>query len=118
MKKIFTNSIAKFLFRWIHPDIGVSVAQCFSMKNKLLSGVDDIEYKGEDKEWLVQYAKEKLNQDNFQFFVFGHRHLPLNIKLSNEAIYINLGDWISYYSYAEFDGNVLELKYYNKVLKE
>jgi len=117
MKKIFTNSIAKFLFSWVHPDIGVSVAQYFSMKNKLLSGVDDIEFKGDDNEWLVQYAKEKLNQDNFQFFVFGHRHLPLNIKLSDKATYINLGDWISYYSFAEFDGNILELKYHNKVLK-
>ena len=118
MKKIFTNSIAKFLFRWIHPDIGVGIAQYFSMKNKLLSGVDDIEFKGDDNEWLVQYAKEKLNQDDFQFFIFGHRHLPLDIKLSDKATYINLGDWISYYSFAEFDGSVLELKYHNKVLKE
>jgi UDP-2,3-diacylglucosamine hydrolase len=113
MKKTFTNSISKFLFRWIHPDIGVSIAQYFSMKNKLLSGVDDIEYKGEDNEWLVQYAKKKLNQDDFLFFVFGHRHLPLDIYLSDKARYINLGDWISYYSFAEFDGNILELKYHN-----
>ena len=114
MKKMFRNSISKFFFRWIHPDIGVSMAQYFSMKNKLLSGVDDIEYKGEDNEWLVKYAKRKLTQDNYDFFVFGHRHLPLNIKLSNESSYINTGDWISYYSYAEFDGNKLELKYYKQ----
>jgi UDP-2,3-diacylglucosamine hydrolase len=80
----------------------------------LLSGVDDIKYKGEDNEWLVKYAKRKLTQDNYDFFVFGHRHLPLNIKLSNESSYINTGDWISYYSYAEFDGNKLELKYYKQ----
>ena len=112
MKKVFKNSLSKLAFRWLHPDLGVRVAQYLSTKNKLLSGVDDIEFKGEDNEWLVQYSKKILETETIEFFIFGHRHLPLEIKLSNSSKYINLGDWISYYSYAVFDGYNVELKYF------
>ena len=112
MKKVFKNSFSKFLFRWIHPDIGVRFAQYLSTKNKLLSGVNDIEFKGEENEWLVQYCKKILINEKIEFFIFGHRHLPLDIKISESSKYINLGDWISYFSYAVFDGVDLDLKYY------
>lgn len=112
MKKVFKNSFSKFLFRWIHPDIGVRFAQYLSTKNKLLSGTDDIEYKGEENEWLVQYCKKIILKEKFDFFIFGHRHLPLDINISQSSRYINLGDWISYFSYAVFDGIDLELKFH------
>ena len=112
MKKVFKNSFSKFLFRWIHPDIGVRFAQYLSTKNKLLSGTDDIEYKGEENEWLVQYCKKIILREKFEFFIFGHRHLPLDINISQSSRYINLGDWISYFSYAVFDGIDLELKFH------
>ena len=112
MKKVFKNSLSKFLFGWIHPDIGVRIAQYLSTKNKLLSGVNDIEFKGEENEWLVQYCKKILINEQIEFFIFGHRHLPLDIKISESSKYVNLGDWISYFSYAVFDGIDLDLKYY------
>lgn len=115
MKKVFTNPLSKFLFKWIHPDIGVSLAQYLSTKNKLISGVDDLVYKGDDNEWLVQYAKRKLTEIDYDYFIFGHRHMPLEVTLNNNAKYFNLGDWISYYSYAKFDGNSVELKYFKKL---
>ena len=89
--------------------------QYLSTKNKLISGVDDLEYKGDDNEWLVQYAKRKLTQIEYDYFIFGHRHMPLEVSLNNNAKYFNLGDWISYYSYAEFDGNTVELKYFKNL---
>jgi UDP-2,3-diacylglucosamine hydrolase len=114
MKKVFTNSLCKFMFKWLHPDLGVSLAQYLSTKNKLISGVDDIVYKGDENEWLVQYARKKINEIDYDYFIFGHRHMPLKVNIENRATYYNLGDWISYYSYAEFDGKELELKYYKK----
>ena len=110
MKKLFTNPVAKWFFRWLHPDWGVRLAQYFSVKNRLISGEDDIQFLGEDKEWLVQYAKRKLEQDHYDYFVFGHRHLPLEIDLNGQSTYVNLGDWISYFTYAVFDGDKLSLK--------
>ncbi len=110
MKKVFTNPICKGLFRWLHPDIGVRLAQYLSVKNKLISGDADAQFLGNENEWLVQYAQRKLESRPTDYFVFGHRHLPLEIALNETSAYINLGDWITYYTYAEFDGKELVLK--------
>ena len=110
MKKVFTNPVAKWIFRWLHPDLGVCLAQYLSVKNKLISGDEDIKFLGEDNEWLVQYCKRKLEVKHYDYFVFGHRHLPLEIKVGENATYVNLGDWIGYFTYAEFDGSKLYLK--------
>lgn len=105
MKKMFTNPFCKWLFRWLHPDLGVRLAQHLSVKNKLISGEEDAKFLGEDNEWLVQYAKRKLETRHYDYFIFGHRHLPLNIELNPKSQYINLGDWIKYFTYGKFDGN-------------
>lgn len=112
MKKVFTNGFSKWLFRWLHPDLGVRLAQYFSVKNKLISGEEDIKFLGEDNEWLVQYCKRKEQEKHHDYYIFGHRHLPLEIDLGNNSNYINLGDWISYFTYGEFDGKAFELKTY------
>ncbi len=110
MKKVFTNPFSKWLFRWLHPDIGVRLAQYLSTQNKLISGEEDVVFLGEDKEWLVQHAQDELSVKHYDYFVFGHRHLPLEIKLNNNSTYVNLGDWVSHFTYAVFDGKNLELK--------
>ena len=112
MKKVFTNPFCKWLFRWLHPDFGVRMAQYLSVKNKLISGDDDAKFLGEENEWLVQYCKRKLEDKHRDYFVFGHRHLPMNIDLNQNSKYINLGDWIQYYTYGVFDGETMELKKY------
>ncbi|WP_417885457.1 UDP-2,3-diacylglucosamine diphosphatase [Zunongwangia sp.] len=114
MKKVFTNPFSKWLYRWLHPDIGVPLAQYFSVKNKLISGDDDAKFLGENNEWLVQYCKRKLETKHYDYFLFGHRHLPMEIKLKEDSKYINTGDWINHYTYAEFDGTDLYLKKLNK----
>ena len=112
MKKVFTNPLSKWLYRWLHPDLGVKLAQYLSVKNKLISGDDDIKFLGEDKEWLVQYSRRKLEGEHYDYFIFGHRHLPLEIDLNEKSKYINLGDWVSYFTYGVFDGELFSLKKY------
>jgi UDP-2,3-diacylglucosamine hydrolase len=112
MKKVFTNPVAKWLFRWLHPDLGVRMAQYFSVKNRLISGEADVKFLGVENEWLVQYAKRKLEENHADYFVFGHRHLPLDIDLGKNSRYINLGDWISHFSYGVFDGEHLKLEHF------
>lgn len=110
MKKVFTNPFAKWLYRWLHPDLGVPLAQYFSVKNKAISGEEDVKFLGEEKEWLIQYSKRKLEKRHYDYFVFGHRHLPLDIKLNKNSTYINTGDWINFFTYAVFDGEEIKLK--------
>ena len=102
MKKVFTFPFFKWLFRWLHPDIGVRLGHYFSVKNKLISGDVDARFLGEENEWLAQYCRRKLTEKHYDFFVFGHRHLPLEIELNNNSTYINLGDWIQHFTYGEF----------------
>jgi UDP-2,3-diacylglucosamine hydrolase len=109
MKKVFSSPFFQWLFRWIHPDIGVRIAQYLSVKNKLISGDEDREFLGEDGEWLAQYAKRKLEKTHYDYFIFGHRHLPMTIDLGGGSTYINLGDWISHYTYATYDGQQTKL---------
>ncbi|UJH69204.1 UDP-2,3-diacylglucosamine diphosphatase [Allomuricauda sp. SCSIO 65647] len=110
MKKVFTNPVAQWFFRWLHPDMGVRLAQHLSINNKIISGEADAQFLGEDKEWLVHYCKRKLETKHYDFFVFGHRHLPLEIDLNGKSTYVNLGDWINHFTYAVFDGAQLKLK--------
>ncbi|MDT0606399.1 UDP-2,3-diacylglucosamine diphosphatase [Croceitalea rosinachiae] len=110
MKKVFLNPVSKWLFRWLHPDLGVRLGQYMSVSNKMISGDEDAKFLGEESEWLVQYAKRKLETQHYDYFVFGHRHLPLEIKLNEKSTYINLGDWINYFTYAVFDGEKLSLE--------
>ncbi|MEE1899193.1 UDP-2,3-diacylglucosamine diphosphatase [Flavobacterium rakeshii] len=112
MKKVFTNPFSKWLFRWFHPDLGVKLAQYLSVKNKLISGDADVRFLGQDNEWLVLYSKRKLETKHYDYFVFGHRHLPMTIDLGQNSTYINLGDWIGYFTYGVFDGEKFELKEY------
>ena len=110
MKKVFVHPFSKWLFRWLHPDLGVKLAQYLSVKNKLISGAEDVKFLGEENEWLVQYTKRKLTQKHYDYFVFGHRHLPLQLAVGENSTYVNLGDWIGYFTYGVFDGKKFELK--------
>ena len=116
IKKVFTNPLCQFLFRWLHPDLGTKLATYFSYESRFGNQgkrkEPDAYNVNEDKEWLVQFCREKLKAEHFDYFVFGHRHLPLNIKLTETSRYINTGDWLEFYSYAVFDGEKVEVKYY------
>jgi UDP-2,3-diacylglucosamine hydrolase len=110
MKKVFTFPLFKWFFRWLHPDLGVKLGQYMSVKNKLISGDEDATFLGEENEWLVQYCKSKLTEKHYDYFIFGHRHLPLEVKLQENSMYVNLGDWIQYFTYGEFDVDSFSIK--------
>ena len=86
------------------------MGQHLSVNNKIISGEADAKYLGEDGEWLILYAKRKLETAHYDHFIFGHRHLPLEVRLNERSTYVNLGDWISHYTYAVFDGKKLSLE--------
>lgn len=112
LKKVFTNPICIWLFQWLHPDIGTKIASAWSRNSRKGHALD--KFKGAEKEWLVAYARRKLETAHFDYFIFGHRHIPFEHPLNEQSKFINLGDWISSNSYAVFDGKDLELKYFEK----
>jgi len=113
MKKIFTFPLFKWMFRWFHPDLGVRLGHYMSVKNKLISGDEDAKYLGDENEWLVLYCKQVLKEKHYDYFIFGHRHLPLEIKLQENATYFNLGDWITYFTFGTFENHNFQLTKFN-----
>jgi UDP-2,3-diacylglucosamine hydrolase len=112
LKKIFRNPVCKFLFGIIPPYIGMNIAHYSSRGSRSVTGNNDDKFLGEENEWLIAYCREQLKQKHYDYFIFGHRHLPIDFTLDPQSRYINLGDWIKYFSYAVFDGDKLELQYY------
>lgn len=115
LKKVLQNRFTRWLFGIIHPSWGIALANTFSRSSRIMTSKQT--FLGEDKEWLVQFSKDQLKFQDIDYFVFGHRHLPLDIRLSEKSRYINLGDWLHHYSYAVFDGEEMHLKYYRTEAK-
>ncbi len=110
IKKIFRNKICQWMFGVLHPSWGIGLANYLSRKSRAKTGNSDEIFLGEENEWLAIYSKEILQRQHYDYFIFGHRHLPLDIQLNNNSHYINLGDWITHFTYAIFDGNTVQLK--------
>lgn len=111
LKKIFRNPACKWLFGILPPIMGMGLANYLSRRSRAQTGATEEVFLGEDREWLLIYCKEQLKKENFDFFVFGHRHLPIDYRLDNSR-YINLGDWIRYNTYAVFNGKDITLRSY------
>jgi UDP-2,3-diacylglucosamine hydrolase len=112
IKSIFASKICQWLFARLHPNFGIRVMKYFSKKSRHVN-VDAESFLGEEKEWLVKFANNFIKESEVDYFIFGHRHLPLDILLENKkSRYINLGDWMNHNSYAVFDGEQLEIKFY------
>ena len=114
MKQIFRNRFCQWMFAFLHPAIGIGLANFFSRASRKKTGTADDVFLGDENEWLIIYSREMLAKEHFDYFVFGHRHLPIDHRLSGKSRYINLGDWIKYFSYAEYDGSDVQLKYWTE----
>jgi len=112
LKKVFSGKVSQFLFSWIHPDIGAGIALFFSKKSRLANESKDDIFLGEEKERLIAFCIKALNKKPFDYFIFGHRHLPLYIEIVPGVKYINTGDWVKSYSYAVFNKGQLHLKFF------
>lgn len=108
--RMFHNRFLQRCFRWVHPDWGIRLAHSWSSHSRLENGrIEANRFRGEDQEEIVIFCKNALRQQAFDYFIFGHRHLPLDLPLGGNSRYINTGDWITYCSYATFDGQEVRL---------
>jgi UDP-2,3-diacylglucosamine hydrolase len=113
LRKIFRNPACQWLFSLIPPTIGLGLANGWSGHSRTANTKEEV-FMGVDKEWLAIYAREQLQRKHYDYFIFGHRHLPLNLQVAPDSNYVNLGEWINFSSYAVYDGNALTLNYFEK----
>ena len=111
LKVLFESRLARRLFRYLHPDVGIKLAQMWSQRSRI-SNLEkgEEEFLGDDREWLMHYCREVETQQHHDYYIFGHRHLPLDRPVSENSRYVNLGEWVSAKTYAVFDGVNLQLK--------
>lgn len=110
IKKVFSNPLCIFLFRWIHPDIGISIANFWSRKSRNSNLPKDEIYKGDEHEYLVQFCNDYLKKEKVDLFVFGHRHLVLDMKVGTDSRYVNTGAWFKDPHYLVIDQEGAHLK--------
>lgn len=110
LKVLFESGAARWLFRWLHPDAGIALAQAWSRRSRISNEEKGEEFLGEDREWLMQYCREVEAWQHHDYYVFGHRHLPLDLAVNDRSRYVNLGEWVSARTYAVFDGETLRLE--------
>lgn len=112
IKKLFANPLCQWLFERLHPNFAIRLAHFWSGRSRNADQAAG-KFLGPENEWLITYANKKLDQLHVDFFVFGHRHLPIDYTLKNgRSRYINLGEWMNFNSYAVFDGQQMELNFF------
>lgn len=111
LRKIFRSKFCQWLFARLHPNLGIGIANAWSSSSKKRASGEDVFF-GEDYEWLAIYSREILQSQHFDYFIYGHRHLPMDLDLGKNSRYVNLGEWLGHNSYAVFDGVNLKLEYF------
>jgi UDP-2,3-diacylglucosamine hydrolase len=103
LKKVFASKFCQWAFARLHPNFGIWLANSSSRKSRAATGDVDEKFLGENEEWLAIYSKEILKEKHYDFFIYGHRHLPIQLDLNSKSTYYNLGDWLKYFTYLELD---------------
>ena len=114
LRKVFRNPVCRWLFSILPPVIGLGIATGWSKESRIVNTRVEEVFLGEDKEWLAVYSREVLEKHHYDYFIYGHRHLPMIIELGNNSQYYNIGEWFGFNSYAVFDGEQLRLEYFEK----
>jgi UDP-2,3-diacylglucosamine hydrolase len=110
LKKIFNNKACQWLFARIHPNLGITLAQHWSRRSRISNMTREEKFSGEENERLFLYCQELERQQHHDFYIFGHRHLPLDLAIDDRSRYINVGEWVHFNTYAVYDGKAVELK--------
>jgi len=103
LKKIFRNRFFQWCFSWLHPNVGIGLADYWSRRSRAQANDTEQTFLG-DHEWLWNYAKEIEQQEHHDAYIFGHRHLPLELEVGTNSRYYKLGEWLSVCTYLEYDG--------------
>jgi len=112
LRKIFHSRFLQQMFMILPPFIGQNLGYLWSKQNRLSILHLDNSYKGENEEELIVFAKQYIENKQVNYLVFGHRHIDIDLQLKGNSRVLILGDFISIYSYAVFDGASLRLDYF------
>jgi UDP-2,3-diacylglucosamine hydrolase len=108
LKRFFRSSLCQWLFARLHPNFGIALASLLSRRSRANGGAKDANYNGPQEEWLYNYVQQMEQSEHYDFYIFGHRHLPLYLPY-NSSLYMNTGDWLRYQTFGRYGNAKLEL---------
>jgi UDP-2,3-diacylglucosamine hydrolase len=118
IKMVFANKVNQWLFRLVHPDLGIRIALFWSRRSRIAG--NEKEKKVSDRnldmirERITVHSAQLLKQHpELDYLIYGHYHYPLVTPLTQEVTQVVLGDWIRHFTYAVFDGERLDLKVFS-----
>jgi UDP-2,3-diacylglucosamine hydrolase len=110
LKRLFRNALSQWVFARLHPNFGIWLANKSSKTSRAATGMKDETFHGKENEWLYQFCLEKLKNEPIDLFVFGHRHLPIDLTVGVKSRYLNLGDWLNYNTFLEIGPELVSLQ--------
>ena len=110
LKKFFNSKMCQWLFARLHPNLGMSLAKYWSRRSRINNMKLEEKFEGEEQEYLFVWCREQEQKTHHDFYIFGHRHLPLDLKAGPQSRYINIGEWVHHTTYGVYDGTRAELK--------
>jgi len=110
LKKIFNSALCQWFFARIHPNLGIAIASHWSRRSRINNLSREEKFEGEEREFLWIYCNEVEAKTHHDYYIFGHRHLPLDLEISKVSRYINLGEWVHFNTFAVYDGHTVSLQ--------
>ena len=114
MFRMFESTFVRRMATLIHPDLFVDFGLNWARHSRMRHMAQGEEpYKGEHDERMVTFAKQYLaTHPSVNYFLFGHRHIELDLMLTHECRLLILGEWYSHFTYVSFDGSTLVMNDY------
>jgi UDP-2,3-diacylglucosamine hydrolase len=109
LKRFFASRFCQWLFARLHPNLGIGIARYWSKKSRISNMKREEKFTGEENEFLLTYCKQLESSQHYDYYVFGHRHLPLQLPVNERSTYLNLGEWVHFNTYAVYDGHTATL---------
>lgn len=108
MKKLFANPFCQWAFGWLHPNLGIALAQSWSRKSRI--NHQDLHSIDPPDDRLFAYCQDLEKEKHHSYYIFGHNHEPCSLEINPNSYYLNLGEWVNHFTYAVFDGTELQLE--------
>ena len=117
LKRLFRNPAAQWAFARLHPNLAYALGNGLSRRSRASGAAAEAQYAGPEGEWLFHHCRDVLNREAYDGFIFGHRHLPLDLEVASEdglrhARYLNCGDWLHHRTYVTVDGDGAHLHHW------
>ena len=109
LKRVFNSKVCQWLFARLHPNFGMAIANYWSKSSRIANMKREENFKSEETEFLLTWCRETEAKQHHDYYIFGHRHLPLDLPVGTASRYINTGEWVHFNTYATLHGGGVTL---------